>query len=183
MKKYIVLYKPFLLFLVKFFLTYIVLAFIYQMFLNVFESSQTDSITKLVAQNTEQVLKLFHADVELEENKTDGYIKLIYNQKYVARLIEGCNAISVIILFISFVISFSGKLKPTVLFIIGGSLGIYFLNVIRIALLCVLIYFFPAQESILHGVFFPLFIYGVVFILWVIWVNKFSLYAKNSTNT
>ncbi|WP_367771907.1 exosortase family protein XrtF [Flavobacterium sp. WC2421] len=183
MRKYIVLYKPFLLFLAKFFLTYIILAFVYQMFLNGFESNQTDSITKLVAQNTEQLLKLFHADVVLEENKTDDYIKLIYNQKYVARLIEGCNAISVIILFISFVVSFSGKLKPTVLYIIGGSLGIFFLNVMRIALLCILIYFFPTQESILHGVFFPLFIYGVVFILWVIWVNKFSLYAKNSTNT
>jgi hypothetical protein len=32
--------------------------------------------------------------------------------------------------------------------------------------------------SFLHGVLFPLFIYGVVFILWVIWVSKFSLYAK-----
>lgn len=182
MKKYIVLYKPFLLFLVKFFLTYIVLAFIYQMFLNSFESNQTDFITKLVAQNTEQLLKLFQADVVLEENNTDGFIKLIYNQKYVARLIEGCNAISVIILFISFIVSFSGKLKPTFFFIIGGSIAIYFLNVIRIALLCVLIYFFPSQESILHGVFFPLFIYGIVFILWVIWVCKFSLYAKNSND-
>lgn len=180
MKKYIVLYKPFLLFLVKFFLAYIVLAFIYQGFLNSFESNQTDPITRLVAKNTEQLLKIFHSDVVLEEITSDGYIKLIYNQKYVARLIEGCNAISVIILFISFVLSFSGKLKPTILFIIGGSIGIYFLNIIRIALLCVLIYFFPRQESILHGVFFPLFIYGFVFILWVIWVNKFSLYAKNS---
>lgn len=164
-------------------MTYIVLAFIYQLFLNSFEGNQTDSITKLVAQNTEQLLKLFHADVVLEENKSDGYIKLIYNQKYIARLVEGCNAISVIILFISFVVSFSGKLKPTLLFIVGGSLGVYFLNVIRISLLCVLLYFFPAQESLLHGVFFPLFIYGVVFILWVIWVNKFSLYAKNSSRT
>jgi hypothetical protein len=42
---------------------------------------------------------------------------------------------------------------------------------------------FPGQVSFLHGVLFPLFIYGVVFILWVIWVSKFSLYAKNTAVT
>jgi membrane protein CcdC involved in cytochrome C biogenesis len=46
-------------------------------------------------------------------------------------------------------------------------------------MLSVLMYHFPGQVSFLHGVLFPLFIYGVVFILWVIWVSKFSLYAKN----
>lgn len=183
MRKYIVLYKPFLLFLGKFFVTYIVLAFLYQMFLNSFEDKHMDSITKLVSQNTERLLHLFKADVVLEENNTDGYIKLIYNQKYVARLVEGCNAISVIVLFISFIVSFSGKLKPTVLYILGGSILIYFLNVIRIALLGALLYFFPRRESLLHEIFFPLFIYGVVFVLWVIWVYKFSIYAKNSTKT
>jgi exosortase family protein XrtF len=107
----------------------------------------------------------------------------MYNQQYVAKMIEGCNAISIIILFISFVVSFSGRIKSTVFFILGGSLIIYILNVARIAILCVLIYLFPKQQTLLHGVFFPLFIYGVVFILWVIWVNKFSLYAKNTTDS
>jgi hypothetical protein len=32
----------------------------------------------------------------------------------------------------------------------------------------------------LHGVIFPLFIYGVVFILWFFWVNYFSIYATKS---
>jgi membrane protein CcdC involved in cytochrome C biogenesis len=47
----------------------------------------------------------------------------------------------------------------------------------RIAMLSVLMYHFPGQ-CLSCGVLFPLFIYGVVFILWVIWVSKFSLYAK-----
>jgi exosortase family protein XrtF len=75
-----------------------------------------DSITTLVGRNTEQLLDLFPADVATEENKEETFIKLIYNHKYVARIIEGCNAISIIILFISFVVSFSGKLKPTFFF-------------------------------------------------------------------
>lgn len=180
LRNYLIQYKPFLLFLAKFFLTYIVLTVLYQGYLDSFGVVKMDSITKMVAQNTEQVLSLFDKNVSVEENKTELYIKLLYHQQYVARVIEGCNAISVIILFVSFVVAFSGKLKPTLLFIFGGSLLVYVLNVLRIAMLSVLMYHFPNQESILHGVVFPLFIYGVVFVLWGIWVNKYSLYAKNT---
>jgi exosortase family protein XrtF len=182
LKKYFIQYTPFLLFLAKFFVTYIVLTFIYQGFLRSFDEDKIDSITELVAENTKQLLTLFNTDADIVKNNSESYIRLIYDQHYVARMIEGCNGISVIILFISFVVSFSGKLKPTLFFILGGSLIIYALNVARIAALSVLLYFFPKQGPLLHGVFFPLFIYGVVFILWVIWVNKFSLYAKNTAN-
>lgn len=164
-------------------MTYIILTLLYQGFLRRFEDNKIDSITKVVARNTEQLLDLFPTDAAIEENKMGSSIKLLYNHKYVARIIEGCNAISVIILFISFVVSFSGKLKPTLFFVFGGSIVIYILNVIRIAMLSVLIYHFPRQVSLLHSVLFPLFIYGVVFLLWVIWVRKFSLYAKTTAVT
>jgi len=179
LKKYLILYKPFLLFLAVFFLTYIVLTFLYQNYLNSFEENKTDSITKMVGKNTEQVLLLFVDDAAIEESTAHPYMKLFYNTKYVARIVEGCNAVSVIILFLSFVIAFSGKLITTVLYIVGGSLVIYLLNVLRIAALSALIFYFPKQEALLHEVLFPLYIYGVVFILWLIWVRKFSRYASN----
>lgn len=178
MKKYFILYKPFLLFLATFFLTYIVLTVLYQAYLNSFGENKLDTITRMVAENTDQLFQLFGADFRIEENESHSFIKLIYNQKYVARFIEGCNAISVVILFISFIVAFSGKLKPTLFFIFGGSLLIYVLNVLRIAILSVLMFHFPKQEPFLHGVLFPLYIYGVVFILWLIWVRNFSRYAS-----
>ena len=135
----------------------------------------------MVGRNTEQVLLLITNDSSVQESATHPYMKLFYNQQYVARIIEGCNAISVIVLFISFIVAFSGKLIPTLLYIFGGSLLIYVLNVIRIAALSALIFYFPKQESILHGVIFPLSIYGIVFILWLIWVRKFSKYASKDT--
>jgi exosortase family protein XrtF len=137
----------------------------------------------LVAENTKHLLTVFNADVDIVKKNGEPYIRLIYNQQYIAKMKEGCNGVSVIILFISFVVAFSGKVKPTLFFILGGNLIIHMLNLARIAALCVLLYFFPKQGPLLHGVFFPLFIYGVVFILWVIWVNKFSLYAKNTIDS
>lgn len=181
MKKYFILYKPFLLFLGTFFLTYILLTFLYQHYLNSFEENKIDSITKMVSKNTQQVLQLFTNDSSIEESVEHPYMRLFYKQKYVARIVEGCNAISVIILFISFVIAFSGKLKTTLFFIFGGSLLIYILNVVRIAALSALIFYFPKQEPFLHEVLFPLYIYGVVFILWLVWVRNFSRYASKNT--
>jgi exosortase family protein XrtF len=170
-----------LLFLGTFFLTYIVLTFLYQRYLNGFEENKIDAITTMVSYNTQWVMQLFNDQSFIEESATHPYMKLFFNNKYVARIVEGCNAISVIVLFISFVVAFSGKLKATLLFIFGGSLLIYVLNVLRIAALSALIFYFPKQEPFLHGVLFPLYIYGVVFILWLIWVRKFSRYASKDT--
>ena len=170
-----------MLFLGTFFLTYIVLTFLYERYLNGFEENRIDAITTMVSYNTQWVLQLFNDQSFIEASATHPYMKLFFNDKYVARIVEGCNAISVIILFISFVISFSGKLKTTFFFIFGGSLLIYVVNVLRIASLSALIFYFPKQEPFLHGVLFPLYIYGVVFILWLIWVRKFSRYASKDT--
>lgn len=179
MKKYIIQYKPFLFFLLRFFLSYLILTILYQIYLNSFDSSslEVDSITKTVSVQTQQTIELFNYNSHLEPHPNQNSNMLFVEGKNVARVVEGCNAISVIILFIAFVIAFKGSWKKTMLFILAGSIFIYILNIIRIALIAIALYHYPQHEHLLHGVVFPLFIYGVVFLLWVIWVNKFSVYA------
>lgn len=179
MKNLLLQYKPFLLFLGKFIVSYLILTFIYQTYLNRFDliNAEVDTFTKSVAKQSAATLSLFDSKSYTMPHQKEPSVKLFYKGKYISRIIEGCNALSVIILFISFVISFTGKFKKTILFIIFGSILIHILNVGRIALLSVALYNFPQYEHLLHGVIFPLFIYGIVFLLWVIWVNKYSLYA------
>lgn len=182
MKNLLQQYKPFLLFLGKFLLTYVVLTVLYQSYLNRFESmaNQVDSFTQMVANQTQTLMSIFDNDVQIESHSTEPSVKIIYNGKYVSRIIEGCNALSVMILFVSFVVAFTGRWKQTLLFVFFGLLLIHLLNISRIALLSVALYHFPEQEQLLHAVIFPLIIYGVVFLLWVIWVNKFSLHANKT---
>src|SRR5690606_1827035 len=135
--------------------------------------------TTIVANHTEKTIEIFGHSADLKPNLFQSSINLFVENKIVARVVEGCNALSVIILFIAFVIAFKGRFKKTLFFILGGSILIYILNIIRIALIAIALYHYPQHEHLLHGVLFPLFIYGVVFLLWVIWVNKFSVYAKN----
>ncbi len=178
LKNYFQQYKPFLVFLASFFGSYILLTVFYQLFLNSFGSTAVDSITELVAKNTEKVVSWFFMRIQTETVVNEPFVRLYFQNKYIVRIVEGCNGVSVIVLFIAFIIAFSGSLKNTLLFIFGGALLIYILNVLRIALLVVLIYYYPERSDVLHNVFFPAIIYGLVFILWVIWVNKFSKYAK-----
>jgi exosortase family protein XrtF len=144
------------------------------LYLSQFAVAEIDGITRLVARQTQQTMVFFKTDFQIEKENGEGFFRLLYCGSYVARMIEGCNAISVLILFVSFVFSFSGKLKKTLIFMIIGSCLIYSLNVIRIAILCVLMFHFPEREGLLHGVLFPLFIYGIVFLLWLLWINKYA---------
>jgi exosortase family protein XrtF len=185
LKKYFIIYKQFLLFLGKFLLTYLLLTLVYKSYLSQYDVQQfeVDGFTQIVANQTRDVMAFFNCDVSITSNIKEAAVNISYNQRSMARIIEGCNGLSVIILFISFVIAFSGKLKVTILFILGGGLIIHILNVSRIALLCVLMYYFPKQQHLLHGVLFPLLIYGVVFFLWIIWINKFSKYAGKTVKS
>jgi exosortase family protein XrtF len=178
LKKYLVQFKPFLIFIGTFFSAYILLTVLYKFYLNSFNVNDVDGITTIVSRNVEKVMQLFSSDIIIQKSLSHPYFEVWFNKEYTIRIVEGCNAISVIILFVSFIIAFSGKFKETLLFILTGSFLIYILNVFRIAILTVLLFHFPENEHILHGVLFPLIIYGLVFILWVFWVNKFSKYAK-----
>lgn len=180
MKEYILQYKSFLLFLVKFFATYLVLGFLYQTYLNQFDqkNNQVDGFTILVADQTKTILSSVGDEVYTQPSYQEPSVKMYYRNKWVARIIEGCNALSVMILFVSFIIAFSGKFKKTVLFILFGLAIIHIFNVLRIALLSLAVYHYPQYQGFLHNVIFPLFIYSVVFLLWVIWVNNYSSYVK-----
>ncbi len=178
MKKYLVQFKPFLIFVSIFFLTYIVFTLLYKFYLNSYQAEELDAATTAAGQNAEQLLKLFNYDIIIQKSSQNPWQEIILNGKFIARITEGCNALSVMILFVSFVAAFSGNFKKTLLFIILGLISIYVLNVIRICLLIVLSYNFPQYTRFLHGTFFPLMIYGYVFILWIFWINRFSKYAK-----
>ena len=182
LKSLLLEHKLFFKFLIKFLLFYTVFTFIYKQYLNQYNPllNEVDSISTLVAHNTKSLLLFFNQESELFAHEFEPSIKIFYKGKYVSRIIEGCNAISVIILFAAFVFAFSSSLKRTLLYIIFGSILIYMLNIIRIALLTYSLYFYPQYEEFLHGTIFPLFIYGIVFLLWVGWVLKLSEKNKNN---
>jgi exosortase family protein XrtF len=174
--------KSVIYFLIKFFGTYALLFVLYAWYLQKYQIKEPffacAPITQNVANETQKLLNLVGYNVLMQQHTKEVSINVIVNNKPVARIIEGCNAISIIILYISFIIAFKGSFKNTILFIIGGSMLIYYFNIVRIAVISIAIYEYPIYEKILHEVVFPLLIYGLTFLLWFIWVKKFASLKK-----
>lgn len=176
-------YRPFILFLVKFFGVYGGLTVVYRWYLSDYNRMLTfevDGFTAFVGKQVQQLLQILGYRCEVHMHEYQASLKVILNGQYVSRVVEGCNALSIMILFTAFVIAFSGKWQRTLIFTTIGIVLIHLMNVMRIALLSVALLYYPGQESILHGVVFPMIIYGFVFGLWVLWVNYFSNYATKS---
>jgi exosortase family protein XrtF len=174
--------KIVLIFLVKFFGAYILLFLLYAMYLKGtqlnFDVFVCDPITESVAEQTKHLLNTLGYTARIAQHSQEFSMKLFINNVYVARIIEGCNSISILILFCSFILAFSSTIRTTFLFMIIGSLLIYIVNILRIAIISIAIYQFPAYQEVLHNIVFPLIIYGFTFLLWFIWVRKFSKISK-----
>lgn len=170
--------KTIIVFLVKFFTTYFILFGAYSLYLNKTQQ-KTDifvcsPITGVVADHVDKMSEMLGYDSHIEQNTHELSIKYILDGNYVARIVEGCSSISIIILFLSFIIAFSGNIKSTILYGLFGSILIYVVNILRIIAMSVLLLKFPQYEKILHDLFFPAVIYGLTFILWITWVKYFS---------
>ena len=174
--------KTVVLFLIRFFGTYLLLFVIYAVYLNESQNiSGTYScapITQTVANQVQFLLTNFGYDAKIEQHPEEISLQLLMNDTLIARINEGCNAMSIIILFISFIVAFANKFKVTALYILFGSLIIYGSNIFRISFIAIALYKYPKYQDILHDYIFPGIIYGITFLLWFVWVRKFSKIAK-----
>lgn len=156
-------------------MVYGVLTMSYKLYLDYSLSSKfyPDYVTNLVAKQSKYLIETIGYTSQISPHPNEASMKLIINNKFVARIIEGCNSISIIILFISFIFAYTGKFKATLFYILFGCVMIYTVNLIRIVILSVGLFHYPWRREILHSVIFPLIIYGLVFLLWMFWVNRF----------
>ena len=163
-------------FILTFLLVYAVLSLAYKFYLDYSEGSTfyPDYFTNLTAKQSKALIESVGYDVQVVPHAAEPSMKLIINGKWVVRVIEGCNSISVVILFIAFIIAFADTWKNTILYLLAGSVLIYSVNLFRIAVISIALFHYPWHNEVLHSVIFPLIIYGMVFILWMIWVRRFT---------
>lgn len=185
LKALLVKYKLVIRFITTFLLVYIVLTVAYKFYLQFSDGSKyyPDFMTHLVTIQSEDLLRVLGYNVQMLPHPNEPSMKVILNGNYIARVIEGCNSISVIILFMSFIVAFSSRVKTTFFYILSGSVLIYTVNLLRIVLLSLLLYHYPEHQVIFHSVVFPGIIYGLVFSLWIFWVNRFSKLKNTHAKT
>lgn len=174
--------RRFLAFLLRFFGVYAVLSLAYASYLRWGRSNAgvLDPFSIKVGGIAADGAKMFGPAVDFVPTLHEPSYTFLREGVAVARMVEGCNAVAVVILFWAFLVAFKGSWKRTIGYGLAGTLVILILNCLRIALLIGLLQRFPEHTHLLHGVVFPAMIYGTVFLLWVLWVNNFADYARKN---
>lgn len=86
-----------------------------------------------------------------------------------------CNGINLMFLFAIFIISYPSTNNKTKLwFITIGILVVHFINIIRIISLSLIAFYAPAYLEFNHTYTFTFIVYGIIFSLWMLWVNKLA---------
>ena len=164
-------------FLIKFFGVYLLLFVLYSFYLKKTQVNEgiltCAPITTTVAEQTIDLLDFMGYHASVQQNEGELSMNLKVTDQVVARIVEGCNAISIIILFVAFIIAMHGKIMVTTLYILFGSLFIYVANIFRIGFIALALYKYPDHQYFLHDLLFPALIYGLTILLWFIWVRFF----------
>jgi exosortase family protein XrtF len=87
---------------------------------------------------------------------------------------SNCNAISLFSLFSVFVIAYPGPWKHKAWFIPAGILAIHLINILRVVALAIIANYDYRLLDFNHTYTFTFLVYGFIFALWIIWVNRFS---------
>lgn len=88
-----------------------------------------------------------------------------------AKIVNGCNGISAIGLFVGFILAYPGAWMPRIFFSLLGICVIYLVNVSRIVLLVYMQFHWPQLFEFTHDYSTTAIFYVVIFILWMIWTN------------
>lgn len=169
-------FKPVLIFLVKFVFIGLVLMALYNVYLNQYHKyNLPDPYSIFVADCTVSTLNTAGFDAGSAIDKKNPWVWIRMENLWPSYINEGCNAISVMIIFVAFVLAFSKGWIRTLLFVIGGLLIIQLMNIFRIALLNWIFVYHSEYGKIAHDYLFPAIIYGTVVLLWIVWVKYFAL--------
>lgn len=90
-----------------------------------------------------------------------------------------CDGIILLVLFIIFIVSFPGPCKHKAWYLPLGILLIHCINVLRITALAIIMRYQPEKFQFNHDYTFTILVYAFVFLLWYIWVSRFSPLAKS----
>lgn len=96
---------------------------------------------------------------------------------------RGCLGRNLMLLYAGFLLVFPGKITSKLWFIPMGLVIIYILNTIRISALVYIDLYYPQYLDVNHDFIFKYTTYFFIFLLWVIWIRKYSAVRNKSFST
>lgn len=163
--------KAILFFLLKFIGLYIVLNTAYGLWIEHYDPSP-DPLTIMVTHHTAALVSITEDSISVGEATQTPHVPLQQGRVMIVRVFEGCNSMNVMIVFLSFIIAFTGTLKKSVIFTSIGIVLIYIFNLFRVGLLFFIAKYYPNNLYFFHKYLFTGLLYALVFFLWYLWVVR-----------
>lgn len=88
---------------------------------------------------------------------------------------DNCNGLSLFALFAVFIIAFPGPIKTKSWYIPTGILLIQLINILRVVGLAIIEVYSYSLTELNHTYTFTLIGYSTIFLLWMLWVKKYSM--------
>jgi exosortase family protein XrtF len=130
-----------------------------------------EKLISLIIANTSFLLKL--AGYTVYKSVEDSNMQLIgIDGAHPVWIGSPCNALTLFMFFALFVIAFPGSTKRKLWFIPLGVLIIHIANVLRVIGLVTINYYAPQYLAFNHTYTFTVLVYGIIFCLWMWWVNS-----------
>ncbi len=169
-------FKPILIFILKFVIVWGVLLILYNVYLGRYHSeNKPDPYSQQVASWTSTSMNALGFQTQTMDAPNRPWTWILMEGKRISYINEGCNAVSIMLIFVAFIAAFSTTWKQTILYILGGLFIIQFMNVVRIVLLNYIFAYHNQYGEMAHDYLFPAILYGTIVLLWIIWVKFFAL--------
>lgn len=127
-------------------------------------------LTNITTYLTQQLLYINYPNATITSESKDVPLprNIIYlNNKKVVGIADGCNGLELYVLYIGFLIAFSGSLKKVTQYAIIGVVIIFILNTFRSYAITLLNINGSSLSEVAHHYIFKLLIYGIMFLLWM----------------
>jgi exosortase family protein XrtF len=167
-------FKPTVLFLTKFLGLYLIANLLYGLYVTYYRP-HPDPVTHTVSSQTGIIVSTFGWSVSIMDNPTRPTTHMIYNNRTVLEVYEGCNGVNTMIVFISFVFAFGPLNRKMLWFIPLGIVSIHVFNLLRVTLLFFVAEYRPNYMYFFHKYIFTAMLYVAVFLFWIWWVRLFKV--------
>ena len=173
-------FKTVINFLLIFMLSFFILSAVYDFYLHR-TGEKVDGMSSFVARQAADLLGILGFEAHAFNPSGDKSSHIIIDGFARVKVIEGCNGLSVMILYFAFLLGFPGRLRSKLWFIPAGLFVIHLFNVFRVAILGWAVYRFGETGYPIYKEMFTASIYLLVLALWYLWVNKFGLLKTKKT--
>lgn len=129
-----------------------------------------DFLTKVSTAVSNSSLQLLGYDTTYYPR--DGGQVIYLRDKWLLGVGHPCNGLILHAIFLGFIFIFPGSWKSKIKISLLGISVIFCMNVVRIVSLGLIYLYYPSFFEVSHHFIFTALLYGIIFLLWMYWINK-----------